>query len=65
MTSGAGTELARDQVKTVLRLAGYEELAELAGSSLPDPVERVRVLDFLELHGVFYDDLISRFGGSP
>jgi hypothetical protein len=58
-------ELTRDHVTKVLWLAGYEELAELVESSLPDPVELDQVAEFLQRHGVTHDDLISRFGGSP
>ena len=57
-------ELTRHEVTRILRQAGYGEVAELAESSLPDPVELDRVAEFLEHHGVFHDDLISRFGGS-
>lgn len=49
----------------VLRGAGYGEVADLAESSLPDPVELDQVAEFLQRHRVFHDDLISRFGGSP
>jgi hypothetical protein len=58
-------ELSRDHVTTVLRHAGYDELAALVESSLPDPVELDRVAEFVQRHGVTHDDLISRFGGSP
>jgi hypothetical protein len=58
-------ELTRDHVTKVLWVAGYEELAELVESSLPDPVELDEVAEFLQRHRVFHDDLIGRLGGSP
>jgi hypothetical protein len=58
-------EYSRHHVVTVLRRAGYADLAQLAESSLPDPVELDRVAEFLQPHGVTHDELISQLGGSP
>jgi hypothetical protein len=58
-------QFTRDHVASVLRKAGYRDLAELAESSLPDPVELDRVAEFLQPHGVTHDELISQLGGSP
>jgi hypothetical protein len=58
-------EYTRAHVTKVLRQAGYGDLADLAESSLPDPVELDRVAAFLQPHGVTHDELISQLGGSP
>ena len=58
-------EITRDHVAKILRRAGYGDLAELAESSLPDPVELDHLAAFVQPHGVTRDELISRLGGSP
>ena len=58
-------EYTRDHITRILRQAGLPEIAELAESSLPDPVELDQVAAFLQPYGVTHDELISRYGGSP
>jgi hypothetical protein len=58
-------QYSRQHVVDGLRRAGWSELADEASRTLPDPVD-VKQLDAWGMqHGVSFDDLISRFGGSP
>jgi hypothetical protein len=56
---------SRGEVVSVLRRAGYRELADEAMRDLPDPVDLDYVLAWGAEHGVTRDRLISRMGGSP
>jgi hypothetical protein len=56
---------SRQQVVDVLRHAGWPDLAEEASRTLPDPVEVNHLEAWAIQHGVSYDIVQSRFGGSP
>ena len=58
-------EVSRQWVTETLRRLGYSRQAEEALRVLPDPVDLKQVEEFGDQHGIFYDDLISRSGGSP
>ena len=57
-------QYSRQHVVDLLRDAGWSDLADEASRTLPDPVD-VKQLDSWGMqHGVSFDDLVSRFGGS-
>jgi hypothetical protein len=58
-------QYSRQHVVDGLRSAGWPELADEASRSLPDPVDVTQLDAWGIQHGVSFDDLISRFGGSP
>ena len=58
-------EFSRQHVVDLLRHAGWTELADQASRTLPDPVGGAQLEAWAAQHGVSYDDLKSRFGGSP
>jgi hypothetical protein len=58
-------EFTRQHVVDLFRHAGWTELADEASRTLPDPVDRSRLEAWATQHGVSYDELKSRFGGSP
>jgi hypothetical protein len=58
-------QFSRQYVVDVLRHAGWPDLAEEASRTLPDPVDATQLEAWGIQHGVSYDDLQSRFGGSP
>ena len=49
----------------VLNRVGYTELAEEASRDLPDPVDVDQVDAWCQQHGLSFDDVINRMGGSP
>jgi hypothetical protein len=58
-------DLIRQEIIQVLRQAGLAEVAAVAQTSLPDPVNS-EVLDrFCADHGLSTQTLIDRMGGSP
>ena len=58
-------QYSRQDVVDVLRHAGWSELADEAWRTLPDPVDITQLEAWAIQHGVSYDTLKSRFGGSP
>jgi hypothetical protein len=58
-------EYRRQHVVDLMRHAGWSELADEASRTLPDPVDTAQLEEWAIQHGVSYDDLKSRFGGSP
>jgi hypothetical protein len=56
---------SRQQVVEVLRHAGWPDLADEASRTLSDPVDMTELEEWGIQHGVSYDVLQSRFGGSP
>ena len=58
-------QYSRQHVIDVLRRAGWPDLADEASRTLPDPVEVTHLEAWAIQHGVSYDVLKSRFGGSP
>ena len=58
--------LKGQDVVDVLRSTGFREVADEAMSVLPDPVDFDNVAVFpRQRRGIFFDDLLSRIGGSP
>jgi hypothetical protein len=58
-------QFSRQHVVDVLRHAGWSDLADEASRTLPDPVDAAHLEAWGIQHGVSYDVLQSRFGGSP
>jgi hypothetical protein len=58
-------QYSRQHVVDVLRHAGWPDLADEAWRTLPDPVDVTHLETWAIQHGVSYDVLQSRFGGSP
>ena len=58
-------QYSRQHVVDVLRHAGWSELADEASRTLPDPVDATKLEAWGIQHGISYDVLQSRFGGSP
>jgi hypothetical protein len=55
----------REEIVKNLRRLGYPQQAEEALRVLPDRVDLKQLEEFGDQQGIFYDDLISRSGGSP
>jgi hypothetical protein len=49
----------------VLRNAGMRELADLADTTLPDPVDNKTLDQFCAAHGISAAVLMDRMGASP
>jgi hypothetical protein len=58
-------DLSRQQIITVLRRAGLNELADTAEATLPDPVDPRTLNQFCMAHGLTTSTLTDRMGGSP
>jgi hypothetical protein len=58
-------ELPRQHVVWVLRNAGMRELADLADTTLPDPVDNKTLDQFCAAHGISASSLMDRMGASP
>lgn len=58
-------ELSRQHVVRVLRNAGMRELADLAETTLPDPVDNKTLDQFCAAHGISGSSLMDRMGASP
>ena len=62
---GMQQQRSRQYVVDLLNRMGYRELADEASRDLPDPIEVDRLAAWCLKHGLSYDELISRMGGSP
>jgi hypothetical protein len=58
-------EFTRKYVVDLLHKAGFREMADEALRDLPDPVDREQVTEWAAAHGVYWDEVMSRMGGSP
>jgi hypothetical protein len=58
-------ELSRQHVVWVLRNAGMRELADLAETTLPDPVDNKTLDQFCAANGISASSLMDRMGASP
>lgn len=58
-------QYSRQHVVDLLNRLGLRELADEASRDLPDPVDVHRLVAWCVQHGLSYDDLVSRMGGSP
>lgn len=55
----------RQWIVSLLRRAGYTQVADEAEHELPDPVTLDEIKAFADKHGISHDELISQMGGSP
>ena len=58
-------QYSRQYAVDLLKRLGYRELADEALLELPDPVDVRRLEAWCAEHGLSYDTLVSRMGGSP
>jgi hypothetical protein len=58
-------DLSRQQIVKALRHAGMREIADLAETTLPDPVDEKTVSQFCDAYGVSRSSLMDRMGASP
>jgi hypothetical protein len=57
-------QYSREHVAKTLRMTGFPKIAEEALRVLPDPADEDEIAAFLAPHGVTFDDLIDRLGGT-
>lgn len=58
-------QYSRQYTVDLLKRLGYRDLADEALLDLPDPVDVHRLEAWCTEHGLSYDTLVSRMGGSP
>jgi hypothetical protein len=58
-------DLPRQQIVKAFRHAGMRELADLAETTLPDPVDDKSLSQFCTAYGVSRSSLMDRMGASP
>lgn len=58
-------QYSRQHVVDVLHTLRRPDLADEASHDLPDPVDIDRLASWMTQHGLSYDELVSRMGGSP
>jgi hypothetical protein len=58
-------QFSRQYVVDELNRLGYRELAGEASRDLPDPVDINRLQAWGMQHGLSFNEIISRMGGSP
>jgi hypothetical protein len=58
-------QYSRQHVVDLLNRLGYRQLAQEASRVLPDPVDVEQAATWGMQHGLTYDELVSRMGGSP
>jgi hypothetical protein len=58
-------QYSRQYVVDLLNRLGLKDQADRASRDLPDPVDAHRLEAWCVQHGLTYDYLISRMGGSP
>lgn len=56
---------SRQEIVSLLRRAGLEDLAMEASASLPDPANTEEIADFCKAHGLSLEWLMNRLGSSP
>ena len=57
--------ISRQYLVDMLRRMDYAQAADVAERELPDPVDSEEVAKLGQRFGIFFDELISRMGGSP
>jgi hypothetical protein len=57
-------QYSRQHFALTLRKAGIREVAEEAMQVLPDPVDEDQIAAFLARHGITFDELVNRMGGT-
>jgi hypothetical protein len=55
----------KQSVIHLLQVLGYQEQADDAAQTLPDPVSLDELIAFSDQHGISRDELTSRMGASP
>ena len=58
-------EYSRPQIVEALRHAGMPQVADLAKTTLPDPVDSKTLDQFCTAHGISRSSLMDRMGASP
>ena len=58
-------EYSRPQIVEALRHAGMPKVADLAETTLPDPVDSKTMDQFCTAHGITKSSLMDRMGASP
>jgi hypothetical protein len=58
-------ETSRQHLVWVLRNAGMREIADLAETTLPDPVDSKTLDQFCAAHGISESAMMDLLGGSP
>ena len=58
-------EYSRQHVVDVLHTLRRPDLADEVSRDLPDPVDIDRLVAWMLQHGLSYDEMVSRLGGSP
>jgi hypothetical protein len=58
-------QFSRQHVVDVLHTVQRPDLADEASRDLPDPVDIDRLVAWLMQHGLSFDEVVSRMGGSP
>jgi hypothetical protein len=58
-------QFSRQHVVDQLNRLGLTDLADEASRDLPDPVDLDRLEAWGMQHGLSYDEVVSRMGGSP
>ena len=58
-------EYSRQHVVDVLHTLRRPDLADEASRDLPDPVGIDQLVPWMVQHGLSYDEMINRMGGSP
>ena len=58
-------EYSRQHVVDVLHTLRRPDLADEVSRDLPDPVDIDRLVAWMLEHGLSYDEMVSRLGGSP
>ena len=58
-------EYSRPQIVEALRHAGMPQVADLAKTTLPDPVDSKTLDQFCTAHGITTSSLMDRMGASP
>jgi len=58
-------QYSRQHVVDVLHTLRDPGLADEASRDLPDPVDIDRLVAWMMKHGLSYDEMVSRMGGSP
>jgi hypothetical protein len=56
---------SREQLVSMFRQAGMDEIADEAQQTLPDPVEEADIVRFCNAHGISASSLTDLMGGSP
>ena len=58
-------QYSRQHVVDVLHTLRRPDLADEASRDLPDPVDIDPLVAWMLQHGLSYDEMVSRLGGSP